>query len=80
MNERTFLRRYNESVGMTPIAWLQRGCMYRAQELLEMSGFSLADIAEQCSYNSLETFRAAFKRVAGTSPAAYRSCFACGNK
>ncbi len=80
MSERTFLRRFNEAVGMTPVAWLQRERMYRAQELLEMTDRSLIDIAEQCSYRSLETFRAAFKRVVGTSPAAYRSRFTCGGQ
>ena len=79
MSERTFLRRFNEAVGMTPVAWLQRERMYHAQELLETSEGSLADIGEQCSYRSLETFRAAFKRVVGTSPAAYRSRFRCGS-
>ncbi len=79
MSERTFLRRFNEAVGMTPVAWLQQERMYRARELLEMSDHSLADIAEQCSYRSLETFRAAFKRVVGTSPAAYRYRFTCGS-
>ena len=78
MSERTFLRRFNETVGMTPVAWLQRERMYRARELLEMSNGSLADIAEQCSYRSLETFRVAFKRVVGVSPAAYRDRFRCG--
>ncbi len=77
MSERTFLRRFSEAVGMTPVAWLQRERMYRAQELLEMTDHSLADIAEQCSYCSLDTFRAAFKRLVGTSPAAYRSRFTC---
>ena len=79
MSERTFLRRFNEAVGMTPVAWLQRERMSRAQELLEMSDQSLVDIAERCSYRSLETFRAAFKRVVGISPAAYRSRFTCGS-
>ncbi len=31
MSERTFLRRFNEAVGMTPVAWLQRERMSRAQ-------------------------------------------------
>jgi AraC family transcriptional regulator, transcriptional activator FtrA len=75
MSERTFLRRFRESVGMTPKLWLQRERMFRAQELLEASDMVLADIAEQCGYISLETFRVAFRRTVGTSPAAYRSRF-----
>ncbi len=75
MSERTFLRRFRESVGMTPSAWLQRERISRAQELLEGSDSALDDVAGQCGYQSLETFRVAFKRVAGVSPAAYRRPF-----
>jgi AraC family transcriptional regulator, transcriptional activator FtrA len=75
MSERTFQRRFEESVGMSPIAWLQRERMFRARELLEESKRPLPEIAERCGYQSVETFRAAFKRVVGTSPAAYRKRF-----
>lgn len=75
MSERTFLRRFHESTGLSPIAWLQRERMFRARELLESSDLPLGVVAEQCGYESLETFRVAFKRVVGTSPAAYRSRF-----
>jgi AraC family transcriptional regulator, transcriptional activator FtrA len=73
MSERTFLRRFQESVGVTPAAWLQRERLFRAQSLLEAGAMSLDDVASQCGFVSPETFRAAFKRVLGTSPAAYRS-------
>ncbi len=75
MSERTFLRQFRQSVGLTPISWLQRERMFRAQELLEVSAASLGEIADQCGYQSLETFRVCFKRIVGTSPAAYRSRF-----
>lgn len=75
MSERTFLRRFRASTGLSPISWLQRERMFRARELLESSGLALGQVAAQCGYESLETFRTAFKRVVGTSPAAYRSRF-----
>jgi AraC family transcriptional regulator, transcriptional activator FtrA len=75
MSERTFLRRFRDGVGMAPMAWLQRERMFRARELLETSDHAIEHIAEQCGYRSLEAFRVAFKRVVGTSPAAYRSHF-----
>ena len=74
-SERTFLRHFQEGVGMTPMGWLQRERMFRARELLDSTDFPLTDVAEQCGYQSLETFRVAFKRIIGTSPAAYRSRF-----
>jgi len=75
MSERTFLRRFRESMGMSPTEWLQRERMFRAQELLESSKLSLDAVAEQCGYRSIETFRAAFRRIVGTSPASYRARF-----
>ncbi len=74
-SERTFYRRFRESVGMTPIAWLQRERMSRAQEILENTDTTLEAIAGMCGYQSLETFRVAFRRSVGTSPAAFRSRF-----
>ena len=75
MSERTFLRRFQESMAMSPVEWLQRERMFRARELLEASHAPLGAVAELCGYQSLETFRAAFKRIVGTAPAAYRARF-----
>ncbi|MGL4406075.1 MAG: transcriptional regulator FtrA [Notoacmeibacter sp.] len=75
MSERTFLRQFKDSTGLAPAQWLQRERLFRAQELLEEGVTSLDDVAENCGFNSSETFRTAFRRVVGTSPAAYRSRF-----
>jgi AraC family transcriptional activator FtrA len=73
---RTFLRRFGAAVGTTPLAWLQRERIGRARELLEGTALPLARVAEQCGYASPETFRAAFRRLVGVPPAAYRARFA----
>jgi len=78
MSERTFLRKFRQTVGLTPMSWLQRQRMFQAQELLETTDGPLGDIAYQCGYQSLETFRVSFKRIIGTSPAAYRCHFHTG--
>ena len=75
MSERTFLRRFQETVGCTPSEWLQQSRIARAQELLESTDQGLAAIADQAGYQSLETFRAAFKRVTGLSASMYRQRF-----
>jgi AraC family transcriptional regulator, transcriptional activator FtrA len=75
MSERTFLRRFQDSTGLAPASWLQRERVFRAQELLEATSLSLDEIASQCGYISLETFRVAFKRVTGLPPAAFRARF-----
>jgi AraC family transcriptional activator FtrA len=76
MSERTFLRRFGEAAGMAPQTWLQQQRIVRARQLLEDApAMALDDIASQCGYASVETFRAAFRRVVGVAPAAYRARF-----
>jgi AraC family transcriptional regulator, transcriptional activator FtrA len=41
-----------------------------------MAAMSADDIALQCGYESIETFRAAFRRIVGVAPATYRARFA----
>jgi AraC family transcriptional regulator, transcriptional activator FtrA len=77
MSGRTFLRRFTEATGMTPNAWLQQERIGRARRMLETkASMSTDDIAAQCGYESIETFRAAFRRLVGVAPARYRAQFA----
>jgi AraC family transcriptional activator FtrA len=78
MSPRTFLRRFEASVGASPLAWLQRERMARARELLESTSMPVAQVAGQCGYGSPETFRAAFRRIVGVPPGAYRARFGRG--
>lgn len=75
MSERTFLRRFREGTGITPLKWLRRERVFRAMSLLEKTGLDLVDISVQCGFGSVETFRTAFREIAGTSPHAYRKRF-----
>ncbi len=75
MSERTFQRRFRAEVGTAPMAWLQRERLFHAQTLLETTKAPLAEIAHISGYDSLDTFRIAFKRTLGTSPAAFRARF-----
>ncbi len=78
MGERTFLRRFREGTGTSPAGWLTRERIARARELLETTDAPLSSIAEACGYRSPETFRAAFRRLVGLAPAAYRARFRRG--
>ncbi|MGB3625841.1 MAG: helix-turn-helix domain-containing protein [Henriciella sp.] len=75
MSERTFLRRFREGTGVTPLKWLRRERIFRAMSLLEKTDLSLNDVSVQSGFGSVETFRTAFRDIAGTSPHAYRKRF-----
>jgi AraC family transcriptional regulator, transcriptional activator FtrA len=75
MSPRTFLRRFHEAAGMSPNKWLQQERVNRARQLLETTAIPFADVATQCGYDSVETFRSAFRRLVGVSPVGYRSRF-----
>lgn len=75
MSERTFLRRFREGTGVTPLKWLRRERIFRAMSLLEKTDLSLMDVSAQSGFGSVETFRTAFRDIAGTSPHAYRKRF-----
>lgn len=75
MSERTFLRHFQAALGMPPSTWLQRTRVARARELLESTSLPHAAIAEQCGFDSAETFRVAFRRNVGVAPGAYRLRF-----
>ena len=79
MSPRTFLRQFTATVGMSPNAWLQRERIGRARTLMETTSLGLAEIAVQCGYGSLETFRVAFRRNVGAAPGAYRQRFGPGH-
>ena len=75
MSERTFLRRFTETTGLSPKLWLQQERIGRARELLETTSLGTERIAEQCGYRAVESFRMAFKSLVGLPPSAYRERF-----
>lgn len=75
MSPRTFARRFLADVGETPLQWLIRQRVHRAQELLETTELGLDIVATECGFGSAATLRVHFQRVASTSPSAYRRTF-----
>ena len=76
MSPRTLQRQFQETVGFGPYEWLIRERIALAKDLLQAGRHSLPRVAESVGFNSQETFRRHFRRIAGTSPATYRSQFA----
>ncbi len=75
MSTRTLNRRFREQTGTTPLQWLHRARVRRAQHLLETTPDPVERIAEQAGFGSPTAFRERFRRVVGTSPRAYRNAF-----
>ncbi|MES4891641.1 helix-turn-helix domain-containing protein [Streptomyces sp. NPDC096012] len=75
MSTRTLNRRFREQTGTTPLQWLHRARVRRAQYLLETTSHTVEHIAVQTGFGSPTAFRERFRRVAGTSPQAYRKSF-----
>jgi transcriptional regulator GlxA family with amidase domain len=75
MSVRTLNRRFRDQTGTTPLQWLHRARIRRAQHLLEATTDPVERIAAQVGFGSPTAFRDRFKRVVGTGPHAYRRAF-----
>lgn len=60
------------SVGCTPVQYITRRRMARAQTLLGSTRQSVQHIAAQCGYNGYSYFTALFRRTVGMTPGEYR--------
>lgn len=75
MSTRTLNRRFRDQTGTTPLQWLHRERVRKAQYLLENTTYPVDRIAGEVGFGSPTAFRERFKRVVGTSPNAYRATF-----
>ena len=76
VSERTLARKFQASLGMSPLTYLQSRRVARAKQLLEETRLPLERIIEQCGYEDLSSFRKLFARHVGMTPRDYRSRFA----
>lgn len=72
---RSLSRRFREQTGTTPLQWLLRARVRRAQLLLETTAHSIERVAASAGFGSVAAFRVQFGRAVGTSPQAYRRAF-----
>jgi AraC family transcriptional activator FtrA len=76
MSPRTLHREFKAATGESAYAWIIRQRVERARELLEERHVPLTRVAELVGVGSLESLRHHFRRILGTTPAAYRLRFA----
>lgn len=75
MSERTFIRRFKQSTGMTPTDWISTARVDRARELLETTSLPIDQVAANSGLGSATNLRHHFRRTLGITPAAYRERF-----
>ncbi|WP_225802728.1 GlxA family transcriptional regulator [Streptomyces sp. NK15101] len=72
---RSLNRHFRAQTGTTPLQWLLRARVLRAQELLETTAVPIERIAVETGFGAPSTFRRHFARHTGVSPQAYRAAF-----
>ncbi|WP_436494437.1 helix-turn-helix domain-containing protein [Actinokineospora sp. HUAS TT18] len=75
LSTRSYLRRFKDSSGTSPIRWLIAQRVQASLPLLETSELAVAEIAAAVGFDSPVTFRHHFARSLRTSPSAYRKAF-----
>lgn len=75
MSPRSYLRRFKDGSGTSPIRWLITQRVQASLPLLEASEQSVAEIAAAVGFDSPVTFRHHFTRALHTSPSGYRRAF-----
>ncbi|WP_243761513.1 GlxA family transcriptional regulator [Streptomyces sp. YIM 98790] len=75
MSRHTFDRRFRALTGSAPLQWLITQRVLQAQRLLEMSDYSVDEVAGRCGFRSPVALRGHFRRQLGASPAAYRAAY-----
>ncbi|MFI7061781.1 GlxA family transcriptional regulator [Kribbella sp. NPDC050124] len=72
MSPRTLSRRFRAQTGTTPLQWLIRQRLARAQELLEATTLPVGQIATEAGFTTPLLLRQHFTKAFATTPTAYR--------
>ena len=75
LSTRQLARRMFAETGLTPLGWLHRQRIVRAQDLLERTEASVEQIAARSGMGTATTLRRRFHQAVGVSPTAYRTAF-----
>ena len=75
LSQAHFSRAFRKAFGESPHAYLLTRRLERAAALLRNTDDSVADICVAVGLTSIGSFTTSFKRMFGTTPAAYRASF-----
>lgn len=71
-----FARSFESAYGETPMRYLSRRRIERAQDLLRAGNLTVTEVCMLVGYSSLGSFSFLFSRLIGESPTAYRNRWA----
>jgi transcriptional regulator GlxA family with amidase domain len=71
LSPRHFARLFRQEIGLTPSAWVETVRIDAARRMLE-AGERPKQAAADCGFGDIDTFRRAFQRQVGVTPAEYR--------
>jgi AraC-like DNA-binding protein len=71
-----FVRRFGEAFGETPIRYLTRRRIERAQDLLRVANLTVTEVCTAVGFASLGSFSSRFSELVGQTPTAYRDSWA----
>ncbi|GII79594.1 hypothetical protein Sru01_45760 [Sphaerisporangium rufum] len=71
-----FVRCFEAAYGETPMRYLTRRRLERAQDLLRLANLTITEVCMTVGFSSLGSFSAKFTRLVGESPSAYRDRWA----
>ena len=70
-----FSRVFKQTTGMSPLQFVMRERITRAQQLMRETSRSIIDVALEVGYTSPSHFTKVFRRVTGVGPNEFRSAF-----
>ena len=68
-----FSRTFNKEMGESFVNYISSRRIQLAKELLQETGKSITQIADEVGYDNISHFTAVFKRTEGITPSAYRA-------
>ena len=75
LSERSFRRKFADSLGMSAREYLARARLTKAQSLLESTTLPLSSISLRCGFKSSAAMRYTFQKALGLTPSGYRQRF-----
>lgn len=72
LNEQYFIRFFGNTLGKSPVEYINDYRVKKAQELLRTTEKAVTEVAAECGFHNMGNFIKIFKDISGTTPLRYR--------